>query len=685
MLVCVALLATVGRPAGSSQPSDLAAHLFTPRPAAAPAADTTALEAGARLVEVAAEHLADDRLVLDLPAGRSVTARQRHAEPGSDGSWIWSGMIEGEPLSAVTFVRVGALVQGSIRSSSGAFSLEPAADGGGHLLRQVDLSRAGAELLPLAPPALRSVDGARQMSADDGGTIDVFVVYTAAARQQAGGSDAAVKARIALGVAETNEALANSNLASRLRLVGSELVGYHESEDLSTDLRRLTSDRDGMIDEVHVRRRAVAADLVQLVVGSVAGGACGVAWVMQTVSVEFAPYAFSVTAYPCISPNYTFGHELAHNMGTAHAPQDPNAPPAFPYAFGYKDPKQRFRTVMAYDCPAGCPRVLHFSNPTVTYNGQATGTEDLHNNALALAQTVWTVSNFGFSRPGDTLLGAPTGLELQTQGTTVRFSWDPPAVGSLDGYVLEVGSDEGFVDVAAFHLGASDTSLVQTQVPPGSYWVRVRGVDANGPGAPSASVMLRMTETGRCLVPVSRPTLRPPLVTDSTVTLAWTTPAAGHPVERYLIGAGTRSGGVEAGVIDTATPALGFTADAGPGVYFVRVAGVNACGVGAISNEVPVVVGPPIPGPPAGLQARLSEGRLVTFTWLAPTAGGDAGEYAIEAGTAPGLANLAVLPTGSPVTSFAVEAPPGRYFVRVRALNLYGSSVPSDEIELRVP
>ena len=376
--MCVVLLAAAGSPAGSSQPSDLAGHLFRPPESASARALDTGLRAASRsrVVGVAADRLTDDRLVLDLFEGRSVAARRQRAEPGPDGSWTWSGTVENEPLSAVTFVRVGDVVQGSIRSSTGAFSLEPLASGRDHVLRQVDSRQTAAELPPLVPPRARTLDASQNLSLDDGGTIDVFVVYTAAAREQAGGSDTAVKARIALGVAETNAAFANSHLAQRLRLVGSELVGYRESNDLSTDLRRLTADADGMMDEVHSRRRAVAADLVQLVVGSVAGGGHAaspwVAWA-GNVSAAFAPYAFSVTAYPCISPNYTFGHELAHNMGTAHAPQDPNAPPAFPYAYGYKDPEQRFRTVMAYDCPSGCPRVLHFSNPAVSYDGQRDG------------------------------------------------------------------------------------------------------------------------------------------------------------------------------------------------------------------------------------------------------------------------------------------------------------------------
>ena len=177
-----------------------------------------------------------------------------------------------------------------------------------------------------------------------------------------------MQTRIALGVSETNTAYANSGVTPRLRLVGAELVSYTESGNLGTDLDRFQKTSDGHLDSVHARRDALGADLVVLVVGDVAGGACGIGYVMTSLSSSFAPWAFTVTAYPCISPNYTFAHELGHNMGSAHAPEDGAGQASlYPYSFGYKNPSNLFRTVMAYNCAAGCPRVLHFSNPSVSY------------------------------------------------------------------------------------------------------------------------------------------------------------------------------------------------------------------------------------------------------------------------------------------------------------------------------
>ena len=76
---------------------------------------------------------------------------------------------------------------------------------------------------------------------DDGSEIDVLVVYTPAARASEGGS-AAIAALIELGVSEANQALAGSEAAPRIRLVGAEEVDYIETLDSRSDLTAL---RDG--------------------------------------------------------------------------------------------------------------------------------------------------------------------------------------------------------------------------------------------------------------------------------------------------------------------------------------------------------------------------------------------------------------------------------------------------------
>ena len=59
--------------------------------------------------------------------------------------------------------------------------------------------------------------------------------------------------------------------------------------------------------------------------------------------------------------------------------------------------------------------------------------------------------------------------------------------------------------------------------------------------------------------------------------------------------------------------------------------------------------------------------------------------YVIEAGATPGLADLAVVSTDNKDATFtASNVAPGRYALRVRAINGAGSSGPSNEVWLEV-
>jgi hypothetical protein len=71
-------------------------------------------------------------------------------------------------------------------------------------------------------------------------------------------------------------------------------------------------------------------------------------------------------------------------------------------------------------------------------------------------------------------------------------------------------------------------------------------------------------------------------------------------------------------------------------------------------------------------------GQFVTVNWAAPVSGGAAVDYQLEAGSAPGASNIAVVHTVSPTLS--TIAPPGLYYVRVRARNATGLGPASAEV-----
>ena len=63
----------------------------------------------------------------------------------------------------------------------------------------------------------------------------------------------------------------------------------------------------------------------------------------------------------------------------------------------------------------------------------------------------------------------------------------------------------------------------------------------------------------------------------------------------------------------------------------------------------------------------------MVLNWQAPSGG--SASYVVEAGSAPGLTNLANFDTQSPATSYtATGVGAGTYFVRVRAKNACGAS-----------
>jgi hypothetical protein len=87
------------------------------------------------------------------------------------------------------------------------------------------------------------------------------------------------------------------------------------------------------------------------------------------------------------------------------------------------------------------------------------------------------------------------------------------------------------------------------------------------------------------------------------------------------------------------------------------------------------------PGPPQALSSTVT-GQLVQLNWTAPASGGQQ-QYVLEAGTGPGLANIAslLLPNSA---SFSVVAPPGTFHVRARAQNACGVSAASNEVVVNV-
>ena len=189
------------------------------------------------------------------------------------------------------------------------------------------------------PPASDQPESAAP-ALDTTAQIDVLVVWTPAARA-AVGSTTAMQNLVTLAVANANTAYANSQIAAQLRLVYSGEIAFAEaSTNISGDLGKLATSGDGALDTVQTLRDQDGADVVSLIgTGYTSGsGACGIGYLMTTVSTTFASAAFNVVDQACAAGNLSLAHEIGHNEGLHHDPANASGQGAYPYAFGYQDP-----------------------------------------------------------------------------------------------------------------------------------------------------------------------------------------------------------------------------------------------------------------------------------------------------------------------------------------------------------
>lgn len=378
-----------------------------------PAAIRDALRAGEREFRIP---LFDGRIL------RAVVKRVHALD--ADGAAVHAA-LEGERLGKLTFVVRGEVFLASMQLPGlGSFEVCPVGDA--LVLRQLDFgghsesfcaSHSPAELLPgterggAACPFRQSPLAG--YSCDDGSTVDLMVVYTAAARDAAGGTPQ-IEAAIDLSVAIANDALLDSDVDVQIRVVRKALIDYAETGNYNIDLPRLTETSDGYLDSVHADRDVYGADLVSLWVSTLnAGGAAFQLFALGTD--DDGRYGFSVIRQDYASTDLV-AHELGHNFACQH--DRPNAPNAgfFNYSYGYREPGGAWRTTMAYP-PSDS--IFAFSNPDLTYNGPlgnpgptgVPGDDPLTscNNALTIRNTAWTLANF---RPS-TLAGQPARLYVR--------------------------------------------------------------------------------------------------------------------------------------------------------------------------------------------------------------------------------------------------------------------------------
>lgn len=266
----------------------------------------------------------------------------------------------------------------------------------------------------------------------------------------------------------------------------------------------------------------------------------------------------------------------------------------------------------------------------------------------------------------------PTGLTVtDTKGQLVTFSWTPPVLGPAPtGFRLEGGVSPGQV-LATIPLGAIPT--VSLNLPPGSFYVRVRtlsGVEVSGPSN-------EIVANALVAAAPSPPANLLGLVDGDRLRLAWrNTFEGGEPTTAVLEVSGARTASLPLGL----TESFEF-AGVPPGQYSLAVRASNATGTSARSNTLTLT----FPGPCSGAPftparfVAVSVGSRVHLHWDAAAGGPAPAAFLIQVS---GTFGGAIRTTGR---AFEATAPAGTYSLSVAAENSCGTSAPTAATLITVP
>lgn len=275
-----------------------------------------------------------------------------------------------------------------------------------------------------------------------------------------------------------------------------------------------------------------------------------------------------------------------------------------------------------------------------------------------------------------TYAGPPTIESLLPRPGRLAVSWAPSADGGspITGYRVQHSLDGATWTTAISNTGSGATAATIV-VPDGlAYYVRVAAWDAGGLGAYSVAAGPTAPSSTTPAAP------EPPKATAGAarITASWVAPSdGGSPITGYRVQRSTdgitwvTAATVSSGSVTTATISV-----TGGTSYMVRVAGINAAGIGAYSQPSHSVTPTATPSAPRGVQLEPGPGRVL-ISWSAPLHDGGTPitGYRIQRSVDQATWVTVVSNTGNDSTSrtnSAVATREAGYFYRVAAWNAAG-------------
>lgn len=333
-------------------------------------------------------HISSREIFIPLFDGKTYRAVETGSEVRALDDRTWRGkLVAGKFKGDVIITFRKGFVSGLIYSPDEVYEIVPRGDS--HYLVQLDQSLypecAGDVKGENFAPVTAAPEG---VGSDSGDRIDVLIMYTTATKNFLGG-DAQAQVFAQQAIDASNTAYINSKIRQRVRLVSAQEFVYTETASAQTDLSNFRANPT-----VQGLRDSTNADLAAML-GEIAG-ACGVGYLIGPATGN-PNNGFTVTARSCAVGNLTFAHEIGHNMGSHHNPENGGSA-VFPYSYGHYV-NGSYRTVMSYvdPCTSGCTRRPYFSNPNVVFAGVPTGIVNARDNARSINNTADVISNYQFS------------------------------------------------------------------------------------------------------------------------------------------------------------------------------------------------------------------------------------------------------------------------------------------------
>ncbi len=283
---------------------------------------------------------------------------------------------------------------------------------------------------------------------------------------------------------------------------------------------------------------------------------------------------------------------------------------------------------------------------------------------------------------------APTNLSASMTSGNLVLTWSAPAINggsSITSYSIYRGVASGSESTNAIGTSTALTYTDSSVLAGTSYCYVVKATNIAGNSASSNEVSYSVPATV-----TSAPTSLAAAMTAGNVVLSWTPPASngGSPTTSYNVYKGNVTGSESAIAIGN-TSALAYTDSnviAGAKYYYV-VKAVNAVGSSAASNEASCSIPGIAPLAPTNMTSVLLNGKIV-LTWTAPSANGGSAitSYSVYRGTAAGAESTTAIGSSTALNYTDPNVVAGtKYYYVVKAVNIVGTSVASNEASVSVP